>query len=122
MNKDELLQLREQLLTDITPLIIENADAGADRFSLLMRLIQGGKATSAVYNRAYQSAKSIEDTPERLDALMALLDEVEVDLSSSDSADQAVEEAPQPAPEQQPEHHDQQDNYQDQNHEQHHDQ
>ena len=123
MNKDELIALRERLLAEITPLVIENAGDGVDRFSLLLRVMQGGHATSQIYAKAFESANSIDQSPDRLEALLALLDEVEVDIDSdSDKADQSVEEAPQAAPDQQPEHHDQQDNDQDQNHEQHHDQ
>ncbi|MBC7565302.1 hypothetical protein H7100_03700 [Candidatus Saccharibacteria bacterium] len=109
MNKDELLALRERLLAEITPLVIDNAGDGTDRFSLLMRVIQSGHATNDVYVRAYESAKSIEETPEKLDALMALLDEVEVDLSrAEDGETEAVgdekatdlHQEPQPEPRQ----------------------
>lgn len=94
MNKNELTALRERLLAEITPLVVENAGDGADRFSLLMRVIQSGQATSEIYGRAYESAHSIEQSPERLEALLALLDEVEVDLTRSD------EETPASEPEQ----------------------
>jgi len=85
MNKDELLALREQLLADITPLVIENSGDGIDRFGLLLRVIQTGKAPQDVYTRAYESAKVIQEGPEKLNALLALLDEVEVDLSTDET-------------------------------------
>ena len=97
MNKDELLALREQLLAEITPLVIENSGEGTDRFGLLLRVIQSGKASHDVYDRAYESAKSIAEGPEKLTALLALLDEVEVDLSTDDEpeSEPPVTEAPQ---------------------------
>lgn len=122
MNKDELTALRERLLAEITPLVIENAGDGVDRFSLLLRVIQGGHATSQIYAKAFESAHSIDQSPDRLEALLALLDEVEVDLDSgNDTTDQAVEEAPQASPERQSENHDQQE-HQNQQYEQHYDQ
>lgn len=119
MNKDELLALRERLLAEITPLVIENTGDGTDRFSLLMRVIQSGRATGDVYARAYESAKSIAETPERLEALMSLLDEVEVDLTQAEEAavaapvssppEQVAEVLEQPQQPQQPEQHEQHD-------------
>lgn len=103
MNKDELIALREQLLAEITPLVIENVGDGADRFSLLLRIIQSGHATEDIYTKAFKSAHAIEDTAEKLDALMALLDEVEVDLDRDLDRDEYDDfdepaEAPNPAP------------------------
>lgn len=95
MNKNGLIELRTRLLAEITPLVVENAGDGADRFSLLMRVIQSGQATSEIYDRAYESAHSIEQSPERLEALLALLDEVEVDLSRSEETKPDAESEPE---------------------------
>ena len=131
MNKDELIQLRERLLAEITPLVVENADNGADRFSLLLRIIQSGRATKDIYTKAFESAFAIDDVGEKLDALMALLDEVEVDISRDEDDDiddgvvHLIEQAPAEAPAEQPEseeHHDQHDGHEHHNHDQHHDQ
>ena len=119
MNKNELITLKERLLADITPLVINGADDGADRFSVLLRIIQSGQATSEVYSRAYESANTIEEGSEKLNALLALLDEIEVDLSRSEDEEVSVDEQPQVEPtaqqhdqsqhyDEQREHHDQQ--------------
>ncbi|MDD3035827.1 MAG: hypothetical protein PHO93_02825 [Candidatus Saccharimonadaceae bacterium] len=93
MNKEELLSLREKILQDVMPLVIDNEQNGVDRFDLLIRLIHAGNASSEIYRRAYDSAKAIEDNGERLDALMSLLDEIEFDVNQPD------EKVSQPEPE-----------------------
>lgn len=82
MKNNELLAIRNQILADVVPLVTESADNGADRFSLLLRIIQAGNAGADVYKRAYESAKQIEDNDERLEAFMALLDEIDFDTTS----------------------------------------
>jgi len=77
MNKDQLIQLREKILNDVTPLVIENAQDGLDRFELLIRVIRAGNSSSELYSRTYESAKSIENVSDRLEALLTLLDEVD---------------------------------------------
>lgn len=86
MNKDQLIQLREKILNDVTPLVIENAQDGLDRFELLIRVIRAGNSSVELYSRAYESAKSIEDTSDKLQALLTLLDEVDFGVDSILSA------------------------------------
>lgn len=93
MNKQDLTSLRESILKDIVPLVLESSDSGADRFSLLLRIIQAGNATGDLYRQAYESAKKIESTEERLEALLALLDEVDFDANLSEDAASDVEQA-----------------------------
>ncbi len=85
MNKEELVKLREQILSDIVPLVVDNADSGPDRFSLLLRLIQAGGAPESVYKRAYESAKQIDNTDDRLSALLSLVDEIDFDTNQTAS-------------------------------------
>lgn len=92
MNKTELMNLREQILGDIVPLVLDSTDDGLDRFSLLLRIIQAGNASGEVYRRAYESAKKIEATDDRLEALMSLLDEVDFDTNRSIGSQDAIEE------------------------------
>lgn len=81
MDKDQLISLREKILEDVVPLVVDNAQNGADRFSLLLRVIQAGNANTELYTRAYESAKAIEDSNDRLESLLALLDEVDFDVN-----------------------------------------
>ena len=84
MNKQDLVSLRDSILKEIVPLVLESSDSGADRFALLLRIIQAGNATGDLYRQAYESAKMIENTEDRLEALLALLDEVDFDASLSE--------------------------------------
>lgn len=113
MKKEELVALREQILSDIVPLVLDSADDGADRFALLLRIIQAGNANGDVYKRAYASAKAIEDSNDRLSALLSLIDEIDFDTQDKAEVVPVVEEvtaAEQPFPENpptEPQHHDQ---------------
>jgi hypothetical protein len=106
MDKEQLQALRGKILEDIVPLALDSATNEADRFALLLRLIQAGNASSEIYTKAYESAKAIPDRDEQLNCLMSLLDEI--DLSVIDTKQPA--EAPrkeasqqsQPAPQEQP--------------------
>lgn len=94
MRNEELIKLRGQILNDIVPLVIDNADDGPDRFGLLLRIIQAGDAKAEVYKHAYASAKKIEDKSEQLNALLSLVDEIDFDtpLPSSEDVDGDVVE------------------------------
>ena len=82
MNKEQLESLRGQILNDIKPLAMNSGDA-TDKFGILLRIIQAGGATNDVYNQAYEAARQIEDKDEQLNSLLALLDEVDFDVSAT---------------------------------------
>lgn len=92
MNKDQLVSLRDKVLEDVMPLVVDNAQNGADRFSLLLRVIQAGNASNELYMRAYESAKSIEDGNDRLESLLALLDEIDFDINNRRQSSQEESE------------------------------
>lgn len=77
MNKERLDDLRARILGDIMPLAVSTSD-GLDKFEVILRIIQSGRATPELFEQAYQSAKSLPDEQGRLAALMDLLDEVEM--------------------------------------------
>lgn len=81
MNQEQLESLKNQILSDVTPLVLADTD-NTSRFDLLLRIIKSGGGTGDIYNRAYESAKQIQDRDEQLDSLLALLDEVEFDMTS----------------------------------------
>ena len=99
MNRQELEQLRQKILGDITPLVVDSTTASADQFSLLLRLLQSGNATPDLYQKAYASAAAIEDKDDRLDAMMNLLDEVEVELDETAPDEPEAPEEPTPVAE-----------------------
>jgi len=90
MDNNQVTVLRDKILADIQPLMIDGVDDGPEKFDLLMRVIQTGKATNDMFTRAYESTKLIEDKEEKLDALLALLDEIDL------STEQKVEDTPAP--------------------------
>ena len=93
-NQKELVALRNKILGDIMPLVLDSEDNGSDRFALLLRVIQAGGADGAVYARAYESAKSIEDADDRLDALLSLLDEIDFDTNQQVQAPESSDVRP----------------------------
>lgn len=102
MDQASLNKLREQILSDIVPLALDSAEPGADKFALLLRVIQAGNAGGDVYKRAYESARQIEDKSQQLDALLALVDEIDFDLSNkapkTQPAPVSVPASTEPAP------------------------
>lgn len=96
MNKDQLASLREKILEDIVPLVLDSAQNGADRFGILLRVIQAGNASGELYTRAYESAKAIDDGKDRLEALLSLLDEVDFDVNRESPEDNSPEHSDQP--------------------------
>lgn len=80
---EELKKIREQILVDVVPLVIES-ESGPGQFDLILRIIQAGNATGEMYKKAYQSALAIEDRSSKLEALLALMDEIDFDLQSSE--------------------------------------
>ena len=85
MSQNELLSLRKRIVDDVIPLAIDGADNPPDRFEVLLRIIQSGNASMAVYERAYEVAKSIEDSDDKLTALMSLVEEIDTDLRQDDA-------------------------------------
>lgn len=80
MDKEQLQALRGKILEDIVPLALDSTTNEADRFALLLRLIQAGNASSEIYTKAYESAKAIPDRDEQLNSLMSLLDEIDLSV------------------------------------------
>jgi uncharacterized membrane protein len=94
MNKEELLNIRKQIMDASLPLLLESNAAPEDRFDILLRFIRLNSATktSALYKSAYDTALSFEDSSARLDALMRLLGEVDTQLDNSSAAELATAE------------------------------
>jgi len=81
MDKSQLESLRDQILGDVTPLVINNTQDASEKFNILLRIIRSGRASNETYSSAYESAKNIEDGGDKLGALLALLDEIDVDIA-----------------------------------------
>jgi hypothetical protein len=94
--QEELTQLRNQIMNDVVPLVIES-ETGSDRFDILIRIIQSGGAAPDIYRKAYESAKKLENKDEKLDALMALVDEIDFHAEPTE-VPQASEAPVEPQP------------------------
>ena len=91
MNQEQLDDLRARILGDIMPLAVSTSD-GLDKFEVILRIIQSGRATPELFEQAYQSAKSLQDEQGRLGALMDLLDEVEMYTPSDNNTSEVSTE------------------------------
>lgn len=60
-----------------------NSGDATDRFGILLRIIQSGGATNDIYQQAYEAARQIQDKDEQLNSLLALLDEVDFDVTAT---------------------------------------
>ncbi len=88
MNKEELQKLREKTIESALPGILAG-DAGDKQanFEMVIRMIQAGAARSnSVFNKAFELANGIEDENARMDALLRLLDEIDIALGGGNNA------------------------------------
>lgn len=83
MNKDQMIALRQKISNDVKPLVLEGLKGDPDGFDVIMRLIRSGDANEDLFNRAYESAKAIEDNEIKLNALMDLLDELDFEINKT---------------------------------------
>lgn len=86
MDVKELIDLRDKILQDVMPLVLDNDGDSSDKFPLLLRIIQGGNASVDLYNKAYEMAKAIDAPEDKLTAMMSILDEIDVDINAEQDA------------------------------------
>ena len=92
MNTEELKQLRSQIMNDILPLVIES-EGDSNRFEILISIIQTGGASLEIYKKAYESAKKIEDVDQRLEASIALVNEIDFQVESTQDTESLSEQS-----------------------------
>lgn len=78
--QNELIQLREDLLKAVQPMIDSDGLADEDRLTLVLRLAQV-QQDSALYRKAFELISAIGDSDVRLNRYLELLDEVEFVLN-----------------------------------------
>lgn len=74
MDNNQSNELRDKILNDIKPLIVNDIEDNLDKFDALAKIIQLGGASYDLYKNAYETAAKIEDNNEKKEALMMLLD------------------------------------------------
>ena len=84
MNKEELLQLREQIVGKTRQLAIdsENTDP-INRLEVLMGLIRSGDTSKEVMQHAYDAASQLPEDA-KLDAFLDLIYEIDVQLGGEE--------------------------------------
>jgi len=74
-DSDELLELKQKALQQLTPLVGELDQSPVDKFRTTMMLIQASD-NQALLNEAYQAAQAIEDEKLRAQALLDVVNEI----------------------------------------------
>lgn len=89
MNNQQLLAIRQQILSSALPLLLESKGAPEDRFDLILRFLRyaNGAGVSDLYQKAYETAMMFENAEEKLEALMQLLSEVDAEIDSMATPD-----------------------------------
>jgi hypothetical protein len=82
MNENQANELRDKILNDIKPLVVNEIEDTTDRFNAIVKIIRFGNADYNLYRKAYEAASKIDDDAEKKDSLMILLDLI--DDQSSD--------------------------------------
>lgn len=74
-NPDELLDIKQQVLQQLSPLVDHLEQSASDRFRTTMMMIQASDNSSLIKN-AYDAALQISDDKERAQALLDLVNEI----------------------------------------------
>lgn len=85
MNKEELLQLRNEILATARDVAV-NSDAPAEvKLPILLELARGNDQNAdEMLRKAYDMAKGVEDADGKLNALLDILAEVDAKIVSID--------------------------------------
>ncbi|HYH75091.1 MAG TPA: hypothetical protein VD735_03970, partial [Candidatus Saccharimonadales bacterium] len=74
-NPDELLDIKQQVLQQLSPLVDHLEQSASDRFRTTMMMIQASD-NAALIKTAYDAALQITDDKERAQALLDLVNEI----------------------------------------------
>lgn len=85
MDKGKLIELREKIVSESLPSVMEQLGDKESRFNMILKVIQAGTANNPeLLNEAFGLANSIEDKDVKVDALMRLLDEVNFQIDAKE--------------------------------------
>ncbi len=74
-NKDDLLQIKQQALTKLSPLVTQLNQTPLEKFQTLMMMIQASDDQSLIKS-AYQAALEIGDEKQKAQALLDVVNEI----------------------------------------------
>lgn len=83
-SKDDLIDLKREALTKLSPLVDKLDQAPDEKFRTLMMMIQASDDQSLV-KEAYETAQKIDDEKERAQALLDIVNEINYFTQSSGS-------------------------------------
>lgn len=85
MNRDDLLQLREQIVSKTRQLALDNESTDpASRLELIMGLIRSGDVSKDLMQQAYEIAQQLPADSGRLEAFLDLIYEIDAQLSTDE--------------------------------------
>lgn len=97
MNKDALLELRQQIVDSARTVVVDGDGPAEERLPIILELARGSQDV-ALLQKAYELAGQIEDKAARMDALLDVLAEVDGQLVELDSPDEGDEQSSDSVP------------------------
>jgi hypothetical protein len=91
MNKDALLELRQQIVDSARTVVVDGDGPAEERLPIILELARGSQDV-ALLQKAYELAGQIEDKAARMDALLDVLAEVDGQLVELDSPEEGDEQ------------------------------
>ena len=86
MNKEELLQLRQQIVDQTKRLALESDANPEEKLQVLMGLVKSGDASTEVMHKAYETAQQLPQDADKMDAFLDLIYEIDARLADESSA------------------------------------
>ena len=91
MNKEELLNLRETIIGQVRSLVLQGSSDPATKLDVLMGLIASGDISRDVIQGAYDTAQSLTDDSDKLNAMLDLVDAIDLKLARDESREESLE-------------------------------
>lgn len=90
MNTQELLQFRETIVGQTRALVLQGNGDPAVKLEILMGLIASGDTSRDVVQGAYDTAQLLSDDSKKLNAMLDLVDAIDVELARSESREESI--------------------------------
>lgn len=90
VDQDVLIELRDQVISSAMPLVEDQSLPAEKRFSMLMTIIEADPSIDLL-RKAFSVAQSIESPVVRADALLDVVDEIDLLLEASTVVEPSTE-------------------------------
>lgn len=98
MSRDELLQLRQEIVGYSRTLALQNGGDPATKLEVLMSLIRSGDVSHDIMSAAYKAAQDLPDNSIKLDAMLDLVYVIDAELAGDEPGEDGADETPPSAP------------------------